>query len=290
MQPLQGTAPRPPPISAVAAHSNPHPLTDALQKRKIRCDGDPDGCANCAVANQACEVTDRVTGRTEHRGYLRQLERQIKDKTDRIRELERLLAEKGVEVRTDLDRARDDDDDDGDGDDSWTKSGPLWVKDRSADKGSGTFITPNFPRSRLESRAEDSSIAVGRDSQPLHSFQGTKITWLDITIDTAAFTAPDMDEPSQEAGSVSHRYNKSVQASLRSMMRENSPMKAELPARDTAFLFAEWYFSLMSGYFPVLHRPTFFKLVSFETRHLKSFAFPPPGGVTSYVTSMTLCG
>lgn len=263
----------------MAAHSNPHPLTDALQKRKIRCDGDPDGCANCAVANQACEVTDRVTGRTEHRGYLRQLERQNKDKTDRIRELERLLAEKGVEVRPDLDRARDDD---SSSSSTWTKSGPLWIKDRSTDKGSGTFITPNFPRSRLESRTEDSSIALGRDSQPLHSFQGTKITWLDITIDTASFTAPDMDEPSPDAGSISHRYNKSVQASLRSMMRENSPMKADLPARDTAFLFAEWYFSLMSGYFPVLHRPSFLKLVSSETRHLN----PLPGGVTPYVTSV----
>ncbi|KAH8743945.1 hypothetical protein F5883DRAFT_591251 [Diaporthe sp. PMI_573] len=72
---------------------------DRCKVRKLRCDQFPDGCSPCAQQNLECYVTDRVTGRTERRGYVQQLEREKKDMMTRLRDLEKLLESKGIQVR-----------------------------------------------------------------------------------------------------------------------------------------------------------------------------------------------
>ncbi|CAK7266656.1 hypothetical protein SEPCBS57363_002200 [Sporothrix epigloea] len=72
---------------------------DRCKVRKIRCDALPEGCSHCLSQNLECYVTDRISGRTERRGYLQDLEREKTAMAQHIEQLQTLLAEKGgVEV------------------------------------------------------------------------------------------------------------------------------------------------------------------------------------------------
>ncbi|KAL1901056.1 hypothetical protein Sste5346_002123 [Sporothrix stenoceras] len=72
---------------------------DRCKVRKIRCDALPEGCSHCLGQNLECYVTDRISGRTERRGYLQELEREKTAMARHIEQLQTLLAERGgVEV------------------------------------------------------------------------------------------------------------------------------------------------------------------------------------------------
>ncbi|KAG8412610.1 hypothetical protein J3459_015827 [Metarhizium acridum] len=91
------------------------------------------------------------------------------------------------------------------------------------------------------------------------------LTLLGTTIETTSFDAPDVDEPPTAADPSVPLYNKSVQAFLRSAMRVNPAVQVELPTRENAFIYAEWYFITVASFMPLLHKPTFMKLVSFHS-------------------------
>lgn len=199
-----------------------------------------------------------------------------------IRDLERLLGDKGVDVKPWTPRSAMDPSGPygaGSSDDAWTQYGSVKIKGHatsidganikppttvapSAAAGGQIYLSPNFPRSQLESRPEDSSLGVGWDSRPLSSIRGTKLTIMGTTIDTTSFDAPDMDEPPADASIRTPLYNKSVHAFLQSAMGVNPPLQIELPSRNDAFTYSQWFFLIMSPYIPVLHQPTFMKLVS----------------------------
>lgn len=239
-----------------------------LQVRKIRCDALPEGCSHCTNQNLECYVTDRVTGRTERRGYMQELEREKSDMLSHIRDLEKLLDNKGVEVKPwewspyaqcpsdsnfdDLGNPIPD-----------PKTGETWSQVGSAvfkDSGSAPSLSPSFPRT-LESRAHENHLGVGMDSAPLSSIGGTRLSILGMTVDLASFEPPDAEEPPVD-GKVAPSYNKSPQSFLQSIMRVNPPMQAEMPSREDAFTWAEWYFMTFSAFLPVLHKPSFMRLVS----------------------------
>ncbi|EPE09805.1 transcription factor [Ophiostoma piceae UAMH 11346] len=72
---------------------------DRCKVRKIRCDALPEGCSHCLGQNLECFVTDRITGRTERRGYLQDLEREKTAMAKHIKRLEELLQDQaGAEV------------------------------------------------------------------------------------------------------------------------------------------------------------------------------------------------
>lgn len=284
MRPVQGTCPRPRAASAA----------DPPQVRKIRCDALPEGCSHCVNLNLECFVTDRVTGRTERRGYMQELEREKNGMLAHIGDLEKMLRDSGIEVKPwqgavwaqyppdvavdDVGRAIDDASPKGD----WTKVGSLWVKSAAAKPP--RHPVPNFPRSQWQSRPEQSHLGVGPDNAPLSSIRGTKLSLLGTSIDTTSFDAPDMDEPGQDAHASAPLYNKSVQAFLQSCMGVNPPVQVALPPRDQAFTYAEWYFMAIGVFLPVLHKPSFMRLVSLPR--------PPRAGKGAAVsTRMTLtCG
>ena len=255
------------------------PLIIIIQVRKIRCDALPEGCSHCVNLSLDCYVTDRVTGRTERRGYMQELEREKNSMVSHIRDLERLLADKGVEVKpwdgskqVDIPPGTSPSDHASNGhkpsqhDDDWGRVGTLWVKDAISEPsrpstGSRPFIIPNFPRSQLPSRPEETNLGVGFDSRPLSSVSGTQLTIMGTTIDTAAFAAPDLDEPDLDGESSGPLYNKSVHAFIQSTMGVNPPLQVDLPPREEGLNYANWYFWVMSAYIPVLHKPGFMKLV-----------------------------
>ncbi|CEI68212.1 unnamed protein product [Fusarium venenatum] len=238
---------------------------DRCKVRKIRCDALPEGCSHCANQNLECYVTDRVTGRTERRGYMQELEREKSDMLSHIRDLERLLDNKGVEVKpwewspyaqypsgVNFDDMGNPIPDPSTGE-TWSQVGSAWVKNSGSNSSS-----PTFPRA-LESRPHGNHLGVGFDSAPLSSIGGTKLSILGMTVDLAKF---EDDEPPVDAKPSAPLYNKSSQSFLQSAMRINPPMHVDMPSREDAFTYAEWYFMTFSAFLPLLHKPSFMRLLT----------------------------
>lgn len=208
-------------------------------------------------------MTDRVTGRTERRGYLQQLEREKNGMLTHIRDLEHMLWDKGVEVKPYSARPSDADASD-DLEDGWTQVRSLCVKHHSESADNTHPLVPNFPRIHLESRPEFVSLGGGLDVKPYGSVNGTRLQIMGATIDTASFELPDLDEP-QPNTEDTPIYNKSVQAFLRSTMGRQPAMQVDLPSRKDAFTYAEWFFLIMAAYIPVLHKPSFMARVRLDS-------------------------
>ncbi|KAI1415034.1 fungal-specific transcription factor domain-containing protein [Hypoxylon sp. FL1857] len=246
---------------------------DRCKVRKIRCDALPEGCSHCINQNLECYVTDRVTGRTERRGYMQELEREKTDMINRIRDLESLLKQNGIEIKpfhsasTPVNNSVPDGSIDNTGShiqdsagrSQWNQLGSSgWTKDR--------YRPPRLPfsnilRSTAEPRPVDAHIGVGADQAPLSSIKGTTLSILGSTIDIGSFDAPDMDEPSPDAPAHSPVYNKSVHAMLQSVTNINPPLHVDYPPRADAFTYAEWYFLMIYPFHPVLHKPSFMNLL-----------------------------
>ncbi|GAB0145199.1 hypothetical protein EsHS_00005640 [Epichloe bromicola] len=249
---------------------------DRCKVRKIRCDALPEGCSHCINLNLECFVTDRVTGRTERRGYMQQLERERNSMISRIRDLERLCAEKGVEVkpwehqgapsaRSSSEAAHSETADANGGStstESWSRYGSLHIKDTSSQKMDDGIIRWKIPRNEWQTRPEETIWGVVGDDAPLSSLKGTTLTLLGTTIETTSFDAPDVDEPPPDIDFSTPLYNKSVQSFLRSLMGVNPAVQVDLPTRGNAFMYAEWYFISVAAFMPVLHKPSFMKLLA----------------------------
>lgn len=239
---------------------------DRCKVRKIRCDALPEGCSHCAQQNLECYVTDRVTGRTERRGYLQQLEREKNDMLTRLRDMERLLEDKGVQIRPwqwsspyrpdpEIDPSRD----------QWSQFGSLWIKDVQQQRqkpSSGYSPGHSLPFSTTEARTVDARLGVAADNSPLSSINGTQLSILGTTIDVTSFDAPDMDGPPSGTPYNTPLYNKSIQSFYNSVYKAQPPIEAPFPSREEAFSYSEWYFIMASSFVPVLHKPTYLKLLT----------------------------
>ncbi|KAK4149845.1 hypothetical protein C8A00DRAFT_37548 [Chaetomidium leptoderma] len=247
---------------------------DRCKVRKIRCDALAEGCSHCANQNLDCYVTDRVTGRTERRGYLQQLEREKGAMLVHIRELEKLLETNGVEVRPwqwpgytttyppgiTFDHLGNPAQDPS-SKDQWHQVGLVWVKNGRQKPPSNSGADTAWPL--LPSRPKDSYLGVSSDSAPLSSIKGTTLSILGATIDITAYDAPDMDEPPPGAPIGSPLYNKSVMAFLQSSFNVNPHLgNVELPSKKDALQYAEWYFLMIFPFLPMLHKPSFLQLLT----------------------------
>ncbi|KAF6843707.1 transcription factor [Colletotrichum musicola] len=245
---------------------------DRCKVRKIRCDALPEGCSHCVNQSLDCFVTDRVTGRTERRGYMQELEREKADMANHIRDLEKLLESNGIEVKpwnwspygmaypppgVTYDHVGNAVEDPAEKD-AWTKVGSVWVKNYNFKPAASR----SFPRTALQSRPAHNHLGVGSDSAPLSSIKGTQLSILGTTIDVTSFDAPDMDEPVPDAKVSQPLYNKSLQSFLQSCMNINPPVDIELPSRSDAFTYSEWYFLMIWPFLPVLHKPTFMNILT----------------------------
>ncbi|KAK3693289.1 hypothetical protein B0T22DRAFT_449522 [Podospora appendiculata] len=246
---------------------------DRCKVRKIRCDALPEGCTNCNNQGTECYVTDRVSGRTERRGYMQQLELEKSAMLNHIRDLEKLLESKGVETLpwdwstyntsyppgVALDSMGNPVQDPSSSE-QWQQVGSVWVRDSQQKPSSGGGYTRY---SLLESRPNDSYLGVSSDSEPLSSIKGTTLSILGTTIDITSFDAPDMDEPPPGTPIGSPLYNKSVMAFLQSTLNFNPPLEnVELPSRQDAFTYSEWFFLMISPFLPILHKPSFLQLLT----------------------------
>lgn len=195
---------------------------------------------------------------------MQELERDKNGMVSHIRQLEKLLLENGVQVRPYQEEKTDGDAESSEPPPSkesevseWAQVGSLWVKNYTKKSS----YSPRFPRSKLESRSETKGTVPGRAIAPLNSMRGTKLTFLGTTIDTSSFPVPDVDEP-EDPTDMSPLYNKSCQAFLQTTSGVNPPVHVDLPSREEAFTYANWYFLTMGAFMPVVHQPTFMDLLA----------------------------
>lgn len=190
----------------------------------------------------------------------------------RLRDMERLLEDKGVQIRpwqwtppyglaspfdADSDPAKD----------QWTQYSSLWVKESNRPSERPLDGYPSsLQASSLQAsdpRTTDARLGVAADSAPLSSIHGTQLSILGTTIDITAFSAPDVDGHPPGVPNNTPLYNKSLQSFVNSISKVNPPLEAHLPARDEAFSYSEWFFVMLGPFMPVLHKPTFLRLVKF---------------------------
>lgn len=108
----------------------------------------------------------------------------------------------------------------------------------------------------------DNYLGVSPANTHLSSIKGTVLSILGMEIDIADFDSEDMDEPSNQTFHP-QLYNKSYQSFLQSALGVNSKLdKVDLPPRADGFTYAEWYFRVLNPFLPILHKPSFFKLLT----------------------------
>lgn len=204
-------------------------------------------------------MTDRVTGRTERRGYLQQLEREKTSLLTHIRDLEKLLKDQGINVHPFLVDTQPPGGYVPVADGLDAKEGGALVRSSSAGP-SGQQTSP--PLTSADSRAFGAYLGVARDDACCSSITGTQLAILGTTVDITSFEAPDMDGPPPGAPPSTPLYNKSLQSFYNSVAKVNPPMDAPLPSRDDAFSYSEWFFVMVGGFVPILHKPSYMKLVN----------------------------
>jgi hypothetical protein len=245
------------------------------QVRKIRCDALPEGCSHCINQSLDCYVTDRVTGRTERRGYLQQLEREKRDMLAHIRDLEKLLQGNGIEVRPwhwspfpqtlppnpSFD-SMGNPVHDSESKDRWAKVGSVWIKNPGQSPTPAKSF-PSGPKSMaFRTRPTEGFLGLSSDTAPLSSISGTTLSILGTTIDLTSFDCPENDGPAPGSPPGAPFYNKSVMSFLQSSTNINPPPdNVDLPSRSDAFTYSEWYFLMIQPFLPMLHKPAFMKLV-----------------------------
>lgn len=108
----------------------------------------------------------------------------------------------------------------------------------------------------------DNYLGVSGNSH-LSSIKGTALSILGMEIDIADFDCEDVDEPIGPIFPPPQLYNKSYRAFLQTALNVNPKIeKMNLPSREEGFTYAQWYFRVLNPFLPLLHKPSFFKLVS----------------------------
>ncbi|KAI9742897.1 MAG: hypothetical protein M1818_003626 [Claussenomyces sp. TS43310] len=246
---------------------------DRCKIRKIRCDGLPGGCSPCLQNQTECRTTDRITGRAAPRGYVENIENHNRELVGRVRELEQILMQHGVDVKPA--QAYHDQNAtyhfNGQGQNG---QGQPWnAQSSSTTYASGptnNTLGPTQPEANMfralpnqrTAVSGDTYLGVSTSSSHLSSIKGTRLSILGMEIDIADFTSNDLDEPDDSLGN--HQiYNKSYLSSLQSALGVNSRIeKVDLPAREDGLTYAQWYFRVINPYAPILHKGTFIDMLT----------------------------
>ena len=109
----------------------------------------------------------------------------------------------------------------------------------------------------------DTFLGVASGNAKISAINGTALSILGMEIDIADFKLPDQDEPDTSIFNP-RLYNKSYQAMIQSIFNVNERIEdLPLPPRQEGLTYAEWYFRTFHPYGPMLHKPTFMRMVSF---------------------------
>lgn len=151
---------------------------------------------------------------------------------------------------------------------AWNSNPPGYAPQPNNSVSQETNIFHALPASFRTEFTGDNYLGINPGNSNLSSIKGTALSILGMEIDIADFASTDMDEPDP---SIFHPqlYNKSYQAFLQSALNVNPKMeKVDLPSREDGMTYAIWYFRVIHPFMPLLHRSSFFKLVSFKQKFM----------------------
>lgn len=218
-----------------------------------------------------CKTTDRITGRAAPRGYVEGLEAQNRAMEQRISELEHRLLQTGADIKPSNGYHETSSANYSYGQPSATPQAPTWSSNNATynPQSANALVQPqetNVYRAQQASFragfAPDNYLGVNPGNSNLSSIKGTALSILGMEIDIADFDSFDMDEPASSTFNPP-LYNKSYQSFLQSALNINPRMdKVALPSREDGMTYAQWYFRVLNPYTPLLHKPSFFKLVN----------------------------
>ncbi|KAL3425283.1 hypothetical protein PVAG01_02074 [Phlyctema vagabunda] len=277
---------REPATTSLPKHESPEEFSNAVKKkvfassrtgqacdrckiRKIRCDGLPGGCSPCNQVKTECRTTDRISGRATQRGYVENLEKQNVSLTQQVRELEQRLQQMGVDVKPEKGHHGSEVSqyDYSNSSSSPSRPGNTWSPTRqSLPPAAATTIQVAEDENRIlpafrAGCTGDNYLGVSPGNSALSFIKGTALSILGMEIDIADFDSIDMDEP-RPSSLHQPLYNKSYQAFLQSALNINPRMESiELPPRREGSEYAQWYFRAIAPFMPLLHKPSFMRLL-----------------------------
>ena len=231
------------------------------------------------MQNQSsCKTTDRITGRATVRGYVQSIERRLQQLELHCYELEEKLAVHGIDAKASRPYSDHPINHRPPHKDYQEQLPRLdWYTDtHSISNGSRYPSTDYDPSTRLSqndgsvSRLPDfrngltgeNYLGVSSGNSLVSSIRGTSLNVLGMEINLADYTHADLDEPNPLDYEKKPIYNKSYYAFiLTAFSAKPKPEAVGLPPRKEAMKCTEWFFKVVYPYLPVLHRPSFMKLV-----------------------------
>ncbi|KAL8919316.1 MAG: hypothetical protein Q9172_005037 [Xanthocarpia lactea] len=252
---------------------------DRCRIRKMRCDDNAEGCAPCMQNRSSCKTTDRITGRATVRGYVQSIERRLQQLELHCYELEEKLAAHGIDAKASRPYS-DHPNNHGPPHKDYQEQLPRldWYTDtHSISNGSRYPSTDYDPLTRLSqndgsvSRLPDfrsgltgeNYLGVSSGNSLVSSIRGTSLNVLGMEINLADYMHADLDEPNPLDYEKKPIYNKSYYAFiLTAFSAKPKPEEVGLPPREEAMKCTEWFFKVVYPYLPVLHRPSFMKLIN----------------------------
>ena len=113
--------------------------------------------------------------------------------------------------------------------------------------------------------AGENYLGVSANNPSLSSTRGSKLNLLGWEINLSGFTSADSDDlnqPCLEAPSYDRSYRSFIATAFGVSSKIDS---VHLPPKEEGFRQASGYLHVLNAFLPILHRPSFMKLVSFTT-------------------------
>ena len=235
------------------------------------------------MQNQSeCKTTDRITGRATVRGYVQNLERRLQELEIRNRELEDRMISLGVDTKPSDEYADPTatsllqwNETEGSSDRStWGNnrhdanlSGNGATQFAGSDQGHSNELIPDTSLFHLPDfrggLAGNNYLGVSSGNSLLSSIRGTALNVLGVEIDLADYMSADVDEPEPSDFLTKPVYNKSYHAFVQTAFSTIPKLeKVDLPLINEGLIYAQWYFRVINPYLPILHKPSFFSVVS----------------------------
>ncbi|KAH0613746.1 uncharacterized protein H6S33_005632 [Morchella sextelata] len=246
---------------------------DRCKVRKIRCDGLPGGCSPCMQNRTECKTTDRISQKAVPRGYLEALEAKCALLEQKNKDMENTLARMGMENRNNGYQPRNNNPNS-----DWALNGsrPV-VNDRWGNSRKDFQATPTAYSSpstgcctattndRLCNSIRTASfrpgstsshyLGISSGSSYLSSIKASALSLLGIDIDLSDL---DPNEPNHPSNANDETFSSCLSTIFN--VNPNVP-KVELPPKEKAYEYVNWFFAVSHPYLPILHQPTFMKML-----------------------------
>lgn len=123
-------------------------------------------------------------------------------------------------------------------------------------------LPPGLPDLRT-GLAGENYLGVSADDPSQRSNPGSKLNMLGWEIDIAGLSATGRNGSDHAQGPTGHVYDRSYQSFIASAFGVGLKIQGvELPSRQQALGYATAYICVLNGFLPILHKPSFMKLVS----------------------------